>query len=176
MKTVEIICSYCGKKSDKRAAEIKRQRGKGRTEFYCNKSCHGKVVAHYVTQTESCTDQLDSGNRRDEYTPFKWYLRRCKDRKKKECNLTLVYLKELWLNQKGVCPFSGCKLTLREFNDKRQCLPYDASIDRIDNSKGYIQGNVRFVSLMFNLARQSWSDNDVILFCRDVANEWFGES
>lgn len=182
MKTVEIECSYCGKKSNKRAAEIKRRRGKGKTEFYCNRSCHGKVNAHHIIVARGPTDGLDPGNRRDEYTPFKWYLRRCKDRENqkwpnpKKCDLTLYDLKELWLSQDGKCPFTGCELTLREFNDKRRSIPYDASLDRIDNSKGYIKGNVRFVSLMFNLARQSWSDNDVVMFCRDVTEEWFGGS
>lgn len=47
--------------------------------------------------------------------------------------------------------------------------PSNASLDRIDNSKGYIEGNVRFVALMANLARQSFTDEQMIAFCKAVA-------
>lgn len=45
----------------------------------------------------------------------------------------------------------------------------NASLDRIDNSKGYLKGNVRFVSMMANLARSTFSDNELIRFCKSVA-------
>ena len=43
-----------------------------------------------------------------------------------------------------------------------------ASLDRIDNSVGYAPGNVRFVSVMANLAKWTWSDDELVSFCRDV--------
>lgn len=42
MKEIEIICAYCGKPFMKRAAEIRRQQKKGRTEFFCSQSCGAK--------------------------------------------------------------------------------------------------------------------------------------
>jgi hypothetical protein len=55
-------------------------------------------------------------------------------------------------------------------NNKTDKNPYQSSLDRIDNNKGYIKGNVRFVCLMFNIARNDFSDNQVIEFCKQVAS------
>ncbi len=44
----------------------------------------------------------------------------------------------------------------------------NASLDRIDNNLGYIKGNVRYVALIVNYARNSWGDNAVRGFARAV--------
>ena len=43
-----------------------------------------------------------------------------------------------------------------------------ASIDRIDNDLGYIEGNVRFVSVMYNYARNNFTDEQVLQFAQAV--------
>jgi hypothetical protein len=48
-------------------------------------------------------------------------------------------------------------------------LPTNASLDRINNEVGYRRNNVRFVSLIANLARQQFSDEDVFDFALEVA-------
>jgi hypothetical protein len=86
------------------------------------------------------------------------------------CDLTIEHLKVLWESQNGKCPFTGLDLILPYDSDGwKEYSPYNASIDRIDNSKGYMQGNVRFISVMANLARQSFSDIQLIDFCKAVA-------
>ena len=42
MKTTTIICSWCGKKSEKPTSEIKRRLKLGKTNFFCNTSCGAK--------------------------------------------------------------------------------------------------------------------------------------
>ena len=44
--------------------------------------------------------------------------------------------------------------------------PEGHTLDRIDNDKGYVKGNVRFVSVIFNFARNNFSDQDVLNFCQ----------
>lgn len=44
----------------------------------------------------------------------------------------------------------------------------NASLDRIDNSLGYVVGNVRFVAVMANLARGEYSDSELRSFCASV--------
>lgn len=39
MKYTTITCAWCGEKTEKRAAEIKRQNKKGRYHFFCSRSC-----------------------------------------------------------------------------------------------------------------------------------------
>jgi hypothetical protein len=73
-------------------------------------------------------------------------------------NLTLPYLVELWIAQKGRCAISGLALdTSRGTNwDKN---PLACSIDRIDSNIGYEQGNVRLLTHWVNNAMNTWPDN-----------------
>jgi len=83
-------------------------------------------------------------------------------------------LSNLWEAQSGVCPFTGWELKLPFHStdwDKDDDKLKRASLDRIDNSKGYIKGNLRFVSLMANYCRNEFTDEDVKLFCEAVVNE-----
>ena len=70
-----------------------------------------------------------------------------------------------------MCPFTGWKLLLPEGSSVRKDMSvYRASLDRIDNSKGYAKENVRFVSLMANYCRNEFTDQEVKMFCEAVTN------
>ena len=45
-----------------------------------------------------------------------------------------------------------------------------ASLDRIDNSLGYVKGNVRFISIMANYCRNTFEDKDLMEFCEAVVD------
>lgn len=45
---------------------------------------------------------------------------------------------------------------------------YSASLDRIDNSISYMKGNVRFISVMANYARNTFDDEEVVKFAEAV--------
>lgn len=118
-------------------------------------------------------NNLISNNRRDEFTSFRWFILRAEYRNRNKnigCDITVEYLKDLWQKQGGICPISGWKLTLPKDSDGwNEYLPTNASLDRIDNSIGYLKGNVRFISVMANLARQTFSDEQLISFCKAVS-------
>ena len=86
-------------------------------------------------------------------------------------DLTPEMLKSLWEGQRGVCPFSGWDLLLPDSTRGWGSGPdpRNASLDRIDCSKGYVEDNVRFVSVMANLARQRFTDEQLREFCEAVA-------
>lgn len=48
-------------------------------------------------------------------------------------------------------------------------VPNQASIDRIDSSLGYVRGNIEFVCLMANMAKNVWTRKDVLDFCKRVS-------
>ena len=113
------------------------------------------------------------GNLRDKYTPFRFFthvIKYGRGRKNKDCNITNEYLLQVWENQKGICPHTGWKLILPDTTDgwKTGHTTKSASLDRIDNSKGYIEGNVRFVAYMSNIARNRFDDEDLFEFCKAV--------
>lgn len=72
-------------------------------------------------------------------------------------NLSLDYLVELWFQQKGRCKLTDQILSFAS-GSREDKNPFGASIDRIDNSKGYVKGNVRLLSHWANNAKSTWDD------------------
>lgn len=168
----KIICAACGKEVEKTATEIKRQKKKGKKLFYCNLSCAGKVnTAHLKPYQDKIKEYSAKGNwakKTDEYSQFRYHLRNAKRHARQEIQITLQDLLELWNTQNGLCAVTKIPLLSKYFDDNKPKNPYQASLDRIDHTKGYTKQNVRFVCYMFNIARNNFSDKDVLEFCKKV--------
>lgn len=171
---MKLICDTCEKIFEKEDKEHKRQLKKGRNRFFCCRTC-AAVKNNEEHPRKGNPLNLKADNRKDEHTPFRWYVLRAEYRDRKNnygCDLTVEYLKQLWDQQNGICPFTGWSLVLpQDTNGWKEYSPLNASIDRIDNSIGYLQNNIRFVSVMANLARQTFTDEQLITFCKAVANK-----
>lgn len=63
------------------------------------------------------------------------------------------------------CPYLGIKLT-RHVNGGRQ--ESNASLDRIDNTKGYIKGNVQVISSKANFMKRNASIEELKTFARSI--------
>lgn len=183
MKEVTLVCINCNTSFQRATNEHKRNTKLGR-RVYCSRSCSAKhnpqnLGKHYSSGDMSAIKKwisLHGPSRCDEFTPFRFHLRQAKARHKKQKtsgrwdydeNLALVFLKDLWEKQEGKCAISGVQLVEHCAQTSRNG-PNTASLDRIDNSKGYIQGNVRFVSYIANICRGRFSDKDVAEFCQAV--------
>lgn len=97
----------------------------------------------------------------DEFSPFRAHLRTIRLRKT-EVTITLEHLAEQWKAQEGCCALTGWDLD----NSPRHCnenpnAPHRASVDRIDCCRGYVPGNVRWLSAMANYAKHRWNDREV---------------
>ena len=178
-KTIKIICASCGEKTIKRATEIKRQKKKGKTKFYCSLKCAGKNNCGHLEQYREQTTEIIkkyANNKLDQYSPFRYHLNMAKRRSKKynrAFDLDLEFLQQLWLKQQTKCAVTGLFLDEKYIHTKKQRKdknPYQASLDRIDNDRGYTKDNVRFVCYMFNIARNDFDDDKVLQFCKQVAS------
>lgn len=163
MKMVDLKCENCGKKFE-RSKSHARSGIKNNWAVACGLSC-GVSLGHKKRDKESY-----SGPSYDEFSPFRLTLRRIKARAKKsgygEVDITVLFLKELWESQKGICPYSGNLMVLPE-NDKQRTSfapPELASLDRIDSEKGYIQGNVEYVCYAVNLAKNRFTKEQMLVF------------
>jgi hypothetical protein len=79
----------------------------------------------------------------------------CRNRARRgglEFNLSLEYLQNLWQRGDGKCTLSGIPFAIDNSQSKFSKSPYRPSLDRIDNNRGYIVGNVRFVLWGLNLS------------------------
>jgi hypothetical protein len=102
-------------------------------------------------------------NRRDDFTGLREHLNRARQRGDKYEGLTLDHLLAVWDRQRGKCAFTGVALE-HPRKGKKVSFNFLASLDRIDSSKGYRDGNVQFVSVTVNHLKNSMSDSDVIEF------------
>ncbi|NBS68964.1 hypothetical protein EBT31_08615 [bacterium] len=72
-----------------------------------------------------------------------------------EYAITVDQLADLWELQDGRCAISGVVLT--HHNDGTGIKDFNASIDRIDSTLGYVPGNVQLVAYRANVLKQSLS-------------------
>jgi hypothetical protein len=73
------------------------------------------------------------------------------------------YLFDIWVEQNGLCAYSGVPLNT-EVNH-----PHKVSLDRIDSSIGYVSGNLQFVSASVNRMKQEFDEEFFVDTCRQIA-------
>lgn len=91
-----------------------------------------------------------------------------------KCDLSLSFLATLWMYQKGRCALTGQPMDYASGSQVNK-NPYRTSIDRIDNSKGYVRGNVRLLTHWANNAKSTWGDDIFETFVK-TANEVLTEN
>ncbi len=74
---------------------------------------------------------------------------------------------QLFEAQQRKCALSGMPIT---FPTEARSNDGTASLDRIDSSKGYIEGNVQWVHVTANRMKWDLTQDDFISFCHLVAN------
>lgn len=80
----------------------------------------------------------------------------------------LITIEDIWamfLKQGGKCALSGIELT---FPKTRRDLEYNASLDRVDSSKGYSIDNIQWVDRKINFAKQQMSNDEFVELCNLV--------
>ena len=82
-----------------------------------------------------------------------------------EWNITFEYLADLLIEQDFKCDLTGWDIDAMEVNKNT------ASLDRIDSSKGYIEGNVQWVHKMVNMSKQQYTQEEFVEMCTAVANK-----
>jgi hypothetical protein len=182
---VTVTCTWCGEQFSKPLAYVKQNEKKGQKNNFCCMehsvnwlAAEGRRVRQERSRRGVLRNGKGTGKQKDVLSPFKAHLiharRRAKEQQR-ECTLTLEDLKEQWELQQGLCSYTGLPMVNPETTSayaKTERLWNKASLDRIDSSKGYVPGNIEFVSMMANLCKNGWTKEDVILFCKSVANNW----
>jgi len=123
-------------------------------------------------RTTSSKGKVASVKKRMENNP-QYYLYRSPEKLVK-FDLNLSKLKKLWIRQKGKCAHTKIDLELpRNTNQYSKEVPFykRASLDRIDSNGDYVIENVQFVSHMSNLAKNKYTDKDVLDFYNEIKNK-----
>jgi len=176
MKMTALVCPVCKDDFERATKEVNRWRRKDPNRvFYCGRKCSGKAVSKNLGEYLGNGDPslLMPSNRKDEFSRFRYFMQKARNRRH-ATDLDLPFLRDLWTDQEGRCALSGVLMDLPRSTGawaSRTHDPLKPSLDRIDSSKGYLKGNVRFVTVIANMARQSWTDEQVVAFCRAVVQE-----
>lgn len=176
MSTTKVKCAECGNEFEKRTADYNRSEKNGMRHF-CSRSCSvtagNKEMSPERRQQSGEKIKAYAGNRQDEYSAFKRFLSKGKAsmiKHRDQIDIDLMYLKELWEKQNGMCPYTNIKMLLPR-NTKEDFQTHSlkkASLDRIDSSKGYLKGNVEFVCCAINYAKNSFTREEMKEFLSEI--------
>ena len=86
-----------------------------------------------------------------------------------EFSITKEYAWELFEKQNKKCSLSGLDI---KFAESHLYDEQSASMDRIDSTKGYIEGNVQWVHTDINKMKNSFEESYFIQMCCLVANQF----
>ena len=83
-----------------------------------------------------------------------------------EFSITSEYAWELYLKQNRKCAISGIEITFAKSMKDRE--HQTASLDRIDNTKGYIEGNVQWVHKKINRLKNDFTMDELLFWCEKI--------
>ena len=153
-------CDSCGITFEKPQSEIIRNKKLNRKNF-CSRTCVGKNnIKNFGDGSNNYDISKHSANRRDDYTKFKYHFRNVLKRNK-EVDVTIEDLKELWEQQNGICPYLKIKLHLNTYSKIKKDPIISASLDRIDSSKGYVKGNIQWISRSMNYLKNDMTEQQI---------------
>lgn len=81
-------------------------------------------------------------------------------------NISLDYIEDLLVNQTFKCSISGIPLIPPSYTVD----DYTASLDRIDSSKDYCEGNVQWIHKVINKMKNNIDQQEFIRFCKLVGD------
>lgn len=145
-----------------------------------DRTSHWKVKCNCGHETFRSSSQLRNGKTKacksccKTVNNFNTYLERyykgVKQRaldKNFQIDIDCGYLQEIWDRQNGKCAISGIDIELRA---KWQKNFQTASLDRIDNTKGYIKGNVQWVHKDINNMKYTFTQDYFKYLCKKVTD------
>lgn len=91
------------------------------------------------------------------------------DKRGLEFNVTIEYLYDLFIKQNKKCNLSGVDITMSTtYQAAKYNKKMSASLDRIDNTKGYIEGNCQWLHWKINRMKRDFSVEQLIYYCQLV--------
>jgi len=167
MRRIPMVCANCEVQFMKPWGDARKGLVRGQIEFFCSIGC--------ATKYRKAVDRLISyaDKKRGTHDPYRYYYNSLKNRSRKsgiDVTIDPVYIKQLWRHQKGRCRYTGIKLKLQSHANIKVKPHKLASIDRINSSEGYVEGNVQFVSVTCNLAKGSMDEKDFLEFMETLRN------
>jgi len=97
-------------------------------------------------------------------------IKRCAMVRELKFDITQDYINQLFIQQNFRCALTGEEICLPENTKQWREGRYNASLDRIDSSIGYVVGNVQWVTKKANLMKMQLSQDEFVSICHKVSN------
>lgn len=99
------------------------------------------------------------------HIPLRFFnkIKKCAKSRNIPFNVSIEYLQTLFDSQNYKCALSGIDIYIETSRIKT------ASLDRIDSSKGYIEGNVQWVHKDINNMKMGLDENSFIFYCKKIS-------
>jgi hypothetical protein len=142
----------------------------GREQVYSNNSCLRRALRNN-SPCIPCRNIINGKKHLVETgyrdIPLYWFNAKKKsaEAKGREFTIDIEYIWRMYLKQKKVCALSGLPL---DFN--KQTENGIVSIDRIDNNKGYVKGNVQLLHKDVNYMKWTYEQEYFIHLCKLIIN------
>lgn len=189
-KRLRVIIHKNQDKKDNRLENIQFETDVSRTKISCsqcrklfvrNKSNYNSNIKNKVKNfccSKQCRDlALKKTGKEASLNRMLNFVRGRAKALKLDFNLDLAYLIKIWDRQNGQCAYTGIDMSLKEVDNKKisnKTSPFQPSIDKIDPKNGYTKGNIEFVCLAVNYAKNKFSKRDVKKFFHDVVSLAYG--
>ena len=151
-------CISCGCIRDLSLFRVRTDTGKLRNDCdLCYKSRNRKK---YLATKDTFKQQSISWRENNQAANLLIYARTNARTKNLDFNLDISDIKI-----PETCPYLGTILTNIQ---GKKYIPTNASIDRIDSSKGYVKGNIQIISRQANVMKNSASKEQLLTFAQNV--------
>ena len=169
-----IVISYSGRK---------RPNNKSIGSWLCKCDCGNETIVNTynltMNKSKSCgclRHQKAHNNKTfEEITGLYWVSMKCHAKSRNiPFNITIQEGWEVFLEQDKKCRFTGINLTHKKYIGKKSNSKRDlyqsgnASLDRIDSSKGYTKDNVQWIYKPINKMKNKLSDKEFLQICRAI--------
>lgn len=139
-------------------------------EYVCDCGKTGQIRRNALGKTESCKD-CGFERRNNGYMDISgWYLSNIKqgaDTRKLEFSVDIKYLWELFINQNKKCFYTGREIGfVSKIKDRGL---QTASLDRINNNKGYVTDNLCWVHREINIFKSKNNHQHFIDLCKEIS-------
>ena len=147
----------------------------------CNKTLpiehfnkRSQITRGYSYHCKECTRQIRAYAKNNNIRKYFVDLIRnakngCKKRGISDFEIDADYLVELCSNQQGICPITGINLT---FVSGSGVIYSNASIDRIDNTKGYLKNNIQLLCRSANSMKLNMTQKEFENFMDNMTSYW----
>lgn len=138
----------------------------GKDQFY-GRLDHYKSAINGNWSCKSCSSHFNNFRGKYKDIPLTWLnvKKRSGISRGYDWNLTIEFIWDLYLKQDKKCALSGLPIGWA-----KKGLTSTASIDRIDNNKGYIVGNVQLLHKDVNFMKQKFDQEYFISVCKMITN------